>query len=317
MTNQTVQVKTKKCSTCKEVKDYSAFGKNKSRKDGYQNQCKRCDAEYYQNNKESLAEKSAEYRKNNKESIIEYRREYYKNNKEKVAVYYQNNKESVAETKAEYYQNNKESINKRSVEYRKNNKESLAEKSAEYRKSPAKHSIYSNRLTVDEDSRLSSDGVSLEVRCKYCQEYFIPTNLMVKNRISAINGSGRGENNLYCSDKCKQSCTTFGMTPEQLIKQDMVRAGYIDEEDFQRDGYIQKQFRQYIIDKHGTNCELCGAIGIDVDVHHENPLATSCGTDIMLWDQDNGIVVCKPCHHRRLHTGECSPTSLANRKLQK
>jgi len=223
-------------------------------------------------------------------------------------------KKCAADYSAEWRKNNKEKITEYLVEYRTNNKEKIAEYLVEYRISPAKYSSFSHQLTVDEDTRLAEDGISLELRCKYCQEYFIPTISMVNSRISAINGKMSGENNLYCSDKCKQSCVTFGKSPEQLMTQDQMRAGIIDEPTH-RDPYIQSQFRQLIIDKHGTNCELCGAIGIDVDVHHENPLASNCGTDIMLWDNDNGIVVCKKCHHQRLHVGECSPTALANRKL--
>ena len=54
--------------------------------------------------------------------------EYYQNNKEHIAEYRQKNKESIAYTRAEYYQNNKEHIAEYGATYYQKNKESLAKK---------------------------------------------------------------------------------------------------------------------------------------------------------------------------------------------
>tara|TARA_E500000305_G_scaffold11462_1_gene7868 strand:- start:34 stop:675 length:642 start_codon:yes stop_codon:yes gene_type:complete len=61
--------------------------------------------EYYENNKEQLAEKGKIYRENNKEKIAE-----------RGKIYRENNKEQIAEKKKEYYENNKEQIAKRTKE---------------------------------------------------------------------------------------------------------------------------------------------------------------------------------------------------------
>jgi hypothetical protein len=57
--------------------------------------------EYYEDNKEKIAEKKKEYRENNKDQILEKAKEYYENNKEKIAEkakeYRENNKEKIAE----------------------------------------------------------------------------------------------------------------------------------------------------------------------------------------------------------------------------
>ena len=86
----------KKCSKCKEEKDFSEFHKNKRSVDGYQNQCKACrkthadltkekkakkDKEWYERNKEKQRAKVREYRQNNLEVCKERNRRYKKNNK--------------------------------------------------------------------------------------------------------------------------------------------------------------------------------------------------------------------------------------------
>jgi 5-methylcytosine-specific restriction endonuclease McrA len=136
--------------------------------------------------------------------------------------------------------------------------------------------------------------------------------IICKKKIQSSKGNIRGTQNLYCSDECKQLCQSYGKSPEYLIKQDKIRAGII-EESSTRDPYTQHQFRQHILDEYGTSCERCGIIGVPVDVHHVVPLAT-CDVDILLWDVDNGMVVCKNCHHSKLHKGSCSPTSLSRIK---
>jgi hypothetical protein len=66
----------KKCSACKVQKDIGEFHKDKSKKDGYYNQCKECKnknaADHRNNNKEKISEnKKIRYRKN-----IQYYKNY-------------------------------------------------------------------------------------------------------------------------------------------------------------------------------------------------------------------------------------------------
>jgi len=69
--------------------------------------------EYYENNKEQIAEKNKEYREKNREKISEKRKERYENNKEKDKEYYENNKEKIINNGKERYENNKKEINER------------------------------------------------------------------------------------------------------------------------------------------------------------------------------------------------------------
>jgi hypothetical protein len=95
----------------------------------------RTSAEYYQDNKEKIAEQHKEYRQDNKEKIAEQKKEYYQDNKEKIAEYFQeyrqNNKEKIAEQHKEYYQDNKEKIIKQQKEYYQNNKEKITKQKNE------------------------------------------------------------------------------------------------------------------------------------------------------------------------------------------
>ena len=109
----------KACNKCKEEKELSEFYKNKSKKDGLSRECKECtkrrDKQYYQVNKEQIAERTKQYYQANKEKFAEYGKQHYQANKEKIAErkkqWYQANKEKIAE----YHQANKEQI----AEYRK------------------------------------------------------------------------------------------------------------------------------------------------------------------------------------------------------
>ena len=65
----------KRCYKCKETKDFTEFGKNKTKKDGYQNQCKACMKRYRDANKAKIAESGKQYRDNNKTKIAEYKKQ--------------------------------------------------------------------------------------------------------------------------------------------------------------------------------------------------------------------------------------------------
>ena len=79
----------KLCNTCKEIKDYELFPKQRAVSTGRGSQCKNCvskrNKERYKEKKEEILEKTREYRKNNKEKLLIKWRGYYK-------VWYANNK---------------------------------------------------------------------------------------------------------------------------------------------------------------------------------------------------------------------------------
>ena len=123
----------KTCPKCKETKSLEEFSKNSNRKDGKCFECKSCIKRYREKNKERIAERKKEYYQENKDHVAECGKKYRQNNKEKISQqkkeYYQNNKIKHAEWRAEYYQNNKESFKKRY----KDNEEERKETRMQYR----------------------------------------------------------------------------------------------------------------------------------------------------------------------------------------
>lgn len=128
----------KKCTICKQEKSYEEFGKNKSRKDGYQNVCKTCKRE---SDKRSY-EKNKEKRKANM-------KKYYNENKEKFLVdckkYREENKEKIAECKKEWARKNRERKSNQERAWReKNAKQNREMKKKWYRLN--RDRVYSNLL---------------------------------------------------------------------------------------------------------------------------------------------------------------------------
>lgn len=108
----------KKCSSCKEEKNITCFGKAKRNKDGLNGRCKDCikiyqsnyRGEYYLKNKEKLDKKHKEYYLLNKDRLDKYYKSYREQNKEQSKIYYK-----------EHYLKNKNKINKYKQDYLNNN----------------------------------------------------------------------------------------------------------------------------------------------------------------------------------------------------
>ena len=71
----------KLCSACKIEKDILEFSKNSFRKDGYQQLCKACQKEYYENNKEHILCKTNKYKKEHRKEILDKEKLRYKKNR--------------------------------------------------------------------------------------------------------------------------------------------------------------------------------------------------------------------------------------------
>jgi Fe2+ transport system protein B len=126
------------CNTCTKEKPFSDFSRSKSKRDGYQTQCKDC---------------VKEYKKLNKRRIEDYQKRYREDNKDNALRYRENNKENIANKQKEYWKEysrlkkleiklqqrkhrkaNKEKISSQQKEYREKNKENIAKYMHEYQK---------------------------------------------------------------------------------------------------------------------------------------------------------------------------------------
>lgn len=100
------EIKVKKCSKCKTLKEESCFSKHKGRKDGLHNECKECvksrdtlrrvlkeqelkekSRDYYIRNREKIKSKAKIYRENNPNKIKEYMKNYVSRNKDYLSEY--------------------------------------------------------------------------------------------------------------------------------------------------------------------------------------------------------------------------------------
>jgi len=192
---------TKQCTKCEEIKDFSEFTKNKSKKNGIESCCKLCSKmrvkEYYKENKNKVLQYQESYRNINKEKIAKRDKEYSIKNKEVISKqrkeYRVKNKDMInAKAKIhralnpdqmiKYRKENKEKIKITTQKWRKNNVEKLREYSKEYaEKNTAKIKLYQSSVRA---RVLASNRSSKRRELKhYSSNGTLPINVM-----SPLNG---------------------------------------------------------------------------------------------------------------------------------
>ena len=128
-------METQICNKCGRDLPLDMFHKRNKSSNGYARECKQCKKKYYLANKTA----SAEYYEENKISIAKRMKEYGKIHKEHKAEYSKSyrekHSESLSELRKEYYEANKDVLIRYAKEYREENKEVIAERKKEYRNS--------------------------------------------------------------------------------------------------------------------------------------------------------------------------------------
>jgi len=176
-----------------------------------------------------------------------------------------------------------------------------------------KYPVFSNM----EELRYTPDKLikerEIQVHCKYynCPNskekggWFTPSGRQLEWRIEALE-HGTGGRNFYCSAECKNNCPLYGFNPnynfiknkkEIILPYTQVEYNIFKEEVFERQ---RKEFKSNF-------CELCYST-INLQVHHEKPKKLY---PIFSLDPDNGIVLCRECHLKKTHTGECSAIGIS------
>jgi len=103
-----MNIYTKVCTKCKISKPVPSFNKDSRLKSGLRSDCKDCQKQYKNDNKELIAHKKKEWREKNKEFLSEYHHEWYINNIEEKRDYDKN-----------YRKDNKTNINEYNKLYQK------------------------------------------------------------------------------------------------------------------------------------------------------------------------------------------------------
>lgn len=139
------------------------------------------------------------------------------------------------------------------------------------------------------------DGIvykSLQVRCNNsdCQKWFRPASSRVSHRVQVFNGTMAGQQNFYCSEECKLSCSVFHQHRYFKGQRDILRT------------YTQHELSVWareVLKRYNFTCVCCGesaTIG-----HH---LKSKIEYPEFALDIDYGIALCEKCHLPIFHKGE-------------
>lgn len=144
---------------------------------------------------------------------------------------------------------------------------------------------------------IEKDG-EIYVRCKLCNEYFIPTKNQLSERIRCLEKNrDNSEQHFYCSNECKGKCPVYYSKPILNIKKNYPSESQL------------KIYREIVLKRDNYKCSYCGN---DADrVHHIYPIKTCPEFSL---DVDYGLSVCHKCHNKYAHSDDCSYNKIAYRK---
>ena len=147
----------------------------------------------------------------------------------------------------------------------------------------------------------------VQFRCKKCNDWFNPTMRAVKHRNNCLE-RGIGDGFFYCSNECKNSCPLFRLNINNHLNslnniEQLDNIGII----IWRKEVLNRQLLELNISI--NHCEKCNSEE-NLNVHHEKPQKTH---PHLALDPDNGIVLCRDCHMKIGHSGECSTGVLASK----
>lgn len=147
------------------------------------------------------------------------------------------------------------------------------------------YSTYMPQIYFAEKCRQSpSDKNILEVKCKYCDKWFIPTTIQVYERIRCLNGNA-SEGYMYCSHECKSECPIF----HQISYPKGFKPSTSRE--------VQSELRQMRFKLDNYTCQKCNKHQDELDVGlHCHHLEGIRWDPIESADLDKVITLCKSCH---------------------
>ena len=138
--------------------------------------------------------------------------------------------------------------------------------------------------------RNKEDNNILEVKCMYCDRWYIPSLISVKNKIRTINGNAGGEQNLYCSDECKHACPTY-----KKVKYPKYYKVSTSRE-------VQPALRKLVLKRDNYTCQKCNATDVELHCHHYEGIEVN---PVESADIDNCITLCIDCHHETHSKDKC------------
>ena len=149
-----------------------------------------------------------------------------------------------------------------------------------------------------ENLRYKPNTKKIQVKCKKCNKWFIPTSNQLCDRIRQVE-DGNGGCYFYCSNKCKDLCPLYNIHSDPYSNMDKP---YTDIE--------YQTFRTFVLERDNYICQFCGKKA--TIVHHERPQKLE---PFFALDPDFAWSCCKKCHFEKGHPKgtECSTGGLAKK----
>ncbi len=160
------------------------------------------------------------------------------------------------------------------------------------------YDTYSYRLFgIDKVCIIYKDSLKLlGVGCYKCKKMFVPKVSSVKARIKSLEVAYSGQNNFYCSSKCKKECDVYGQIkyPKGFKKHVQSRWG-------------QGIWADEVKLRANSICKNCNKTYDSMYAHHIIPYKVC---KFVYLDPDNGICLCKICHNKAHEKEGCTLIAL-------
>ncbi len=150
------------------------------------------------------------------------------------------------------------------------------------------YSTYFKQLNIYHDVYKLKEKINnieyevLGVKCVTCGKVFMPKKSSIKTRICVIKGTRKGSGYFYCSNRCKQECSIFGV--HEFPK------GF---KNYKNKRYAQTQWAKKVKERDDYICQTCGKQENIMFAHHKIPVSMC---DMLSLDVSNGVTFCGKCH---------------------
>lgn len=280
-------------------KNRPAISNETKKKMSNSRKCRKNNIKHSKETKDKLSE-IAKNRFSNKENIFMYGKHHSEKTKKAISI-------ANSGTNSYWYgKKHKKSTLEKMAASAKKGCDNILWKGGVTKKNLPLYDTYYNQLNWAEDVRLNININNirvLEVKCKKCNEWFVPTIGSVRDRIYALNNVNNNiyrENNFYCSEGCKKTCNVYGKHSDAnlyVVKNNIFTAEELS------------MWSQEVLKRADYICEYC-----DIPAKHAHHILPKKLEPFYALDPDNGIACCTECHYKYGHKDECSTGKLAHIK---
>ena len=165
---------------------------------------------------------------------------------------------------------------------------------------------------IEKCVRDPEDPNILNVFCAHCKKQYRPTIDAVSYRKYGINRNDVGK--FYCTDNCKQVCSLFNQSAQQLMERDGENAGRITKLNHEHIRINQTENKNRRFRENGGICDWCETpVTLRTSIlHHEVPVAVNF---LMADDPDNHWLFCKACNKKAHQLVSCNYYELRLRRV--